>query len=121
MSAATVTGRYVSIKSGNVTAAKIFRHTEQRICFHSLIVVISPRMNTVRQRFKRLCPMEESTVSTSAPFANLNIAYAKQEKAINKQHIGSVCESEYGGGDIYNYAYPRKNRGRSNVHEHIEA
>lgn len=76
MSAATVTGRYVSIKSGNVTAAKIFRHTEQRICFHSLIVVISPRMNTVRQRFKRLCPMEESTVSTSAPFANLNMAEA---------------------------------------------
>ena len=54
------------MNSGKVTTARSLRPANQKICFHSLIVVMSPRRDTVRQRFKRLCPIGKTTVSTSA-------------------------------------------------------
>ena len=71
---ATVFERFDKVRIGKGYALNYLLGRIKKI--YDAYLVISPRMNTVRQRFKRLCPMEESTVSTSAPFANLNMVEA---------------------------------------------
>ena len=64
----TAIGRYVNIKIGKVNVYKIFFAVLQWICFHSVMVVISPKNSSVRYMLRSAAQKLKRAVDESTSF-----------------------------------------------------